>query len=62
MILEINRVEFLKAWQAAERSCSPKSSVAAATGILIKADENGVSLEATDFKTAVKCSAEGVNV
>ena len=62
MILEINRVEFLKAWQAAERSCSVKSSVAAATGILIKADENGVSLEATDFKTAVKCVAEGVTV
>lgn len=62
MKLEINRVEFLKAWQAAERSCNVKNTVAAATGILITANESGVILEATDFKTAVRCIASGVTI
>lgn len=62
MKLEITRTEFLRAWQAAERSCGVKSTVPAATGILITADDDGVVLEATDFKTAVRCSASGVNI
>ena len=61
MKIELNRLEFLKAWQIAERSSSTKSTISAAGGVLISVDE-GVVLEATDFKTAVRCSASGVTV
>ena len=58
MKLELNRLEFLKAWQMAERSSSAKSALAAAGGILVTAGEETV-LEATDFKTAIRCTAPG---
>ncbi|MBQ9566277.1 MAG: hypothetical protein IJU98_11890 [Synergistaceae bacterium] len=59
MKLELNRQEFLKAWQMAERSSSSKGTVGAASGILITAGEE-TTLEATDYKTAIRCSAAGV--
>lgn len=62
MKLELNRTEFLKAWQMAERSSSTKSTVSAAGGILLTAGTDSVVLEATDFKTAIRCFAGGVNV
>lgn len=62
MKLELNRSEFLKAWQVAERSCNTKSTVSAISGILITALDEKVILEATDFKTAVRCAAGGVKV
>jgi DNA polymerase-3 subunit beta len=59
MKVELNRVEFLKAWQMAEHSSSSKTTVNAAGGVLINAAEE-TALEATDFKTAIHCPAAGV--
>lgn len=59
MKLEINRTEFLKAWQMAEHSSNVKSAMNAVSGILINAGD-AVTLEATDFKTAIRCTASGV--
>ena len=58
MKLEINRSEFLKAWQMAERSSNTKSSMNAASGILITAEDETI-LEATDFKTSIRCTTPG---
>ncbi len=60
MKIELDRLEFLKAWQMAERSSSTKSTISAVSGILITASEERTCLEATDFKTAIRCSAQGV--
>ena len=63
MKLELERSEFLKAWQTAERYTAAKSTVDALNGIRISANEdNTVTLEATDLKSSVKCSALGSNV
>ncbi len=63
MKLQINRAEFMRNWQIAERCISPKSAINALTGILVKAENSGgqscVRLEATDLKTSVKCIASG---
>lgn len=60
MKIELDRPEFLRAWQMAERSSSTKSTISAVSGILITVSEERTSLEATDFKTAIRCSAEGI--
>ena len=39
MKLEINRTEFLKAWQMAEHSSNVKSAMNAVSGILINAGD-----------------------
>lgn len=59
MKLELNLPKFLKTWQMAERTCGTKSTINAMNGILITAGEETV-IEATDFKTSIRCSAEGV--
>ncbi len=63
MKLQINRTEFMKHWQIAERCISSKSAINALTGVLVKAvneaGESIVRLEATDLKTSVKCVAGG---
>ena len=60
MKIELDRLEFLKAWQMAERSSSTKSTISAVSGVLITASQEETYLEATDFKTALRCSAQGV--
>ena len=64
--LQINKGEFMKNWQIAERSTSSKSTISSLTGILLRAsgedDENTVRLEATDLKTSVKCISRGILV
>lgn len=60
MKIELDRLEFLKAWQMTERSSSTKSTISAVSGILITASEEETYLEATDFKTAIRCSAQGI--
>ncbi|MGI6253928.1 MAG: DNA polymerase III subunit beta, partial [Aminivibrio sp.] len=63
MKLQINKSEFMKYWQIAERCISSKSAINALTGVLVKAGaesgESIVRLEATDLKTSVKCLAGG---
>lgn len=64
--LQINKGEFMKNWQIAERSTSSKSTINSLTGILLKtsgtSDENTVLLEATDLKTSIKCISKGILV
>ena len=62
MILELDRQTFLKAWNIAEKSAGAKSTKDSIVGILINADDNNITLEATDLKTSVKCKAQGVIV
>ena len=60
MKIELDRLEFLRAWQMAERSSSTKSTISAVSGILITASAEQTCLEATDFKTAIRCPAQGI--
>ena len=61
--LELDRSEFLKAWQTAEKYTAAKSTMESLGGIRITASEdNNVTLEATDLKSSVKCSARSSNV
>ena len=66
MRLQINKGEFMKSWQTAERSTSSKSTINSLTGILLKTagtdDENTVLLEATDLKTSIKYVSRGILV
>ena len=63
MKLELERSEFLKAWQTAEKYTPSKTTMDALNGIRIIASENNtVTLEATDLKSSVKCSAKGASV
>jgi DNA polymerase-3 subunit beta len=64
MKLQINKGDFLRSWQIAERNTSPKSTINSLSGVLVRAsaaDEN-ITLEATDLKTSVKCIPSGVTV
>ena len=62
MKLEIERSDFLKAWQIAEKYTPSKTTMDAINGILITANEGVVTLEATDLKSSVKCIAKGAAV
>ena len=63
MKLEIERQDFLRAWQNAEKLASAKSASESAKGVLITASEdNTVILEATDLNTSIRCRAKGANV
>lgn len=63
MKLELERQNFLKAWQTAEKFAAAKTAKDSTRGVLITAsDDNTVILEATDLKTSVRCKAQGANV
>ena len=62
MKLEITQNVFMKYWTMAERVTGTKSTMATLASILCEADENGVTLNATDLKTTIRIKAEGVNV
>ena len=62
MKLELERQNFLKAWQIAERVAGTKTPKDSISGILINATDTEITLEATDLKTSVKCKAVGANV
>ena len=63
MKLEIERQDFLKAWQNAEKLTASKSASESAKGVLITASEDStVTLEATDLSTSIRCRAKGANV
>ncbi|GHS85092.1 DNA polymerase III subunit beta [Synergistales bacterium] len=60
MKIEINKPEFLKSWQMAERAGSLKSAVSSLGGVLVSVADDKVYLSATDLRTSVKCEAKGV--
>ena len=62
MKLELERQNFLKAWQIAEKVAQTKTTKDAISGILVTASDFEITLEATDLKTSVKCKAVGANV
>ena len=62
MKLELERSDFLKAWQTAEKYTPSKTTMDAINGIRITAKDGIVTLEATDMKSSVKCTAKGVNI
>ncbi|MDR1377886.1 MAG: DNA polymerase III subunit beta [Synergistaceae bacterium] len=62
MKIDIVRSEFLKTWQMAERCSSSKSTISSLGGVLLTAEDNKVSLSATDLKTSICCAAEGVYI
>ena len=63
MKLEIERQDFLKVWQTAEKLSASKTAKDSTKGVLISAsDDSTVTLEATDLNTSIRCKAKGVNV
>lgn len=62
MKLEIVQSVFMKYWNMAERVTGAKSTMATLASVLCEADENGVTLNATDLKTTIRVKAEGVTV
>jgi DNA polymerase-3 subunit beta len=60
MKIDISRPEFLKAWQVAERASGTKSTISSLAGVLVTVEGERVRLSATDLRTSVCCSAEGV--
>lgn len=61
MKLQIEKSEFIKWWQFAERITNPKNAIASLGGVLCTVTEGGVVLEATDLKTSVRCLAQGMS-
>ena len=63
MKLEIERQDFLKAWQNAEKLASTKGANELSAGVLITASNEGqATLQATDRNTSIRCKAQGANV
>jgi len=62
MKLLVKKAPFIKSWLLAERSTGSRSALTVLTGVKCIADENSVTLQATDLKTSIRCIAEGVEV
>ena len=62
MKLTINKKQFLQSWSLAERSTSSSSSMNILSSVLVKASFEGVTLQATDIRTSIICTASGVTV
>ena len=62
MKLSINKKLFLQSWGLAERSTSSSSSMSILSSVLVKASSGKVTLQATDIKTSIICTAYGVTV
>lgn len=62
MKLSINKKLFLHSWGLAERSTSSSSSMSILSSVLVKATQERVTLQATDIRTSIICTALGINV
>lgn len=62
MKLLINKKLFLQSWGLAERSTSSSSSMSILSSVLVKASQDLVTLQATDIRTSIICTASGINV
>lgn len=62
MKLLINKKLFLQSWGLAERSTSSSSSMSILSSVLVKATQYQVTLQATDIRTSIICTAAGINV
>ncbi|AER65748.1 DNA polymerase III, beta subunit [Thermovirga lienii DSM 17291] len=62
MKLLVKKAPFIKSWLLAERSTGSRSALTVLTGVKCIAEQNSVTLQATDLKTSIRCIAEGVEV
>ncbi|EHM12439.1 MULTISPECIES: DNA polymerase III subunit beta [Jonquetella] len=62
MKLQLNRLQFLKAWQMAERTTNSRVPQTSLYSVHIRCGQDGTFLEATDLKTSISVAAEGVQV
>ncbi len=62
MKLQITQNVFMKYWSMAERCTGTRSTMATLACILCVADEDGVTLNATDLKTTIRLKAQGAEV
>lgn len=62
MKLEIVQSDFIKFWNMAEHVTGTKSTMPTLASILCVANDEGVTLQATNLKTTISVKAEGVNV
>lgn len=62
MKISVEKNSFIKSWNLAERSAGSGSSMNIFSTVLLRADERGVELQATDIKTSIICEAKGVAV
>jgi DNA polymerase-3 subunit beta len=60
--LLVDKAKFLKSWNLAERSAGQRSTISVLTGVKCEASSEGVHLKATDLKTSISCTADGVEV
>jgi DNA polymerase-3 subunit beta len=61
MRLRIEKTEFNRWWQFAERVTSSKNTISSLLGVLCTVSEGKVTLEATDLKTSIFCVPSGVS-
>lgn len=59
MRISVERGEFLKAWQIAQKYTPAKTTMEALNGIRVRASDEGIVLEATDLKSSVKYPVGG---
>lgn len=62
MKLTINKKQFIQSWSLAERSSSTSSAMNILSSVLVKASPDEVTLQATDVRTSIICTAAGVTV
>lgn len=62
MKLLVDKTSFLKSWALAERGAGHRSTISVLSGVKCEASVEGVTLKATDLKTSITCSPEGVEV
>ncbi len=62
MRLTVDKNIFMKSWQMAERVSAAKSPLNVISGILLSAEGEETTLLATDLKTSIKTSVEGVTI
>jgi DNA polymerase-3 subunit beta len=61
MKLRIQKTEFNKWWQFAERITSTKSTISSLCGVLCTISDANITLEATDLKTSIRCIPHGIS-
>jgi DNA polymerase-3 subunit beta len=61
MKLRIQKTEFIRWWQFAERVTSTKNTISSLGGVLCTISEENITLEATDLKTSIRCIPHGVS-
>ena len=61
MKLRIEKTEFNRWWQIAERATSAKNTISSLGGVLCTVTEENVILEATDLKTSIRCVPHGIS-